>query len=75
MNFISSIISFDHWSIISIGDFHNERLTNIMIFFSRIGDTGALWIAITMIILLFGSTRIYGYFLALGLLISALLGE
>lgn len=75
MNPFSYIISFDYWSIASIGDFHKEWLNEVMIFFSRIGDSGAIWIALTLCILLFRSTRIYGYFLALWLLINAVLGE
>ena len=59
----------------AIQQIHTPWLDAIMIFFTRLGDDGILWIAIGVGFLFFKKTRRCGIYILLSLLLSALVGK
>ncbi len=54
---------------------HNSVLTSVYRFFTVIGEAGAVWILIALILLCAKSTRKYGAILAVALLLCLILGN
>ena len=50
-------------------------LDAVMPFISKLGDGGAIWIALTLVLMLFRKTRRTGYMLALSLVLGLLIGN
>lgn len=59
----------------AIQQIHAPWLDTVMIFFTRLGDDGILWIALGVGFLLFKKTRRCGIYLLLSLLLSMLMGK
>lgn len=54
---------------------NSEVLAQLMIFFTRLGDKGLLWIVLTVLLLLHPKTRRGGVLLAVSLVMTAVLGN
>lgn len=59
----------------AIQQIHTSWLDAIMIFFTRLGDDGLLWIALGVGFLFFKKTRRCGIYILLSMLISMLVGK
>lgn len=59
----------------AIQQIHTPWLDAVMIFFTRLGDDGILWIALGVGFLFFKKTRRCGVYILLSLLLSALIGK
>ena len=58
-----------------IQGWHQDWLSNIMIFFSTIGNAGACWIVLCILLLLIPRTRKCGLTMALAMLLTLVLGN
>ena len=58
-----------------IQGWHTDWLSAIMIFFTKLGDEGFLWIAVSIVLLLFPKTRKCGVAMALSMLLTTILGN
>ena len=58
-----------------IQGWHHDWLSQIMIFFSTIGNAGACWIALCVVLLLIPRTRKCGLTMGIAMLVTVLLGN
>lgn len=65
------------WSILEFiqNNFRNPILDNVMKFFTKIGDIGAVWIAIAIVFLFIKKYRNTGIKIAVGLILVSILGN
>ena len=54
---------------------HSEWLNKIMQFFTALGDNGAVWIALTVILLIIPKTRKIGFYVAVALIVETIFNE
>ncbi len=69
------IESFDYGILNIFQQLHNELLTPVFRFFTVIGEGGAVWIAVGILLLCFQSTRKCGVTLLLSLLLCLIFGN
>lgn len=76
MNFYDMIFNFDN-SVLSWIQLHlrNEFLDSFFIFFTTIGNSGFIWIGITLLFLFIPKYRKCGIMLAISLLLCVFIGE
>lgn len=66
---------FDTLILEFINTIHNSVLDNIMVFITRLGDAGFIWIVIGILLIISKKYRKVGLILALALIIQSILGE
>ncbi|MEG2204468.1 MAG: phosphatase PAP2 family protein [Oscillospiraceae bacterium] len=73
MEFITALDTEILWLIQSVP--HGSGLDSLMIFLSRIGDGGAVWIALTAVLLISKKNRRIGMAMAMAMLLCFLVGN
>lgn len=63
------------WLLDALQTWHNPLLDTWMVFITRLGNAGAIWIALGLVLLIFKKTRPVGIQVLIVLLIGALIGN
>lgn len=63
------------WLLDALQTWHNPLLDTLMVFITRLGNAGAIWIALGLVLLIFKKTRPVGFQVLIVLLIGALIGN
>lgn len=72
---IERLLALDTAALDAIQGMRCAFLDAVMPFISKLGDGGAIWIALTLVLMLFRKTRRTGYMLALSLVLGLLIGN
>ena len=72
---IEWLLALDTAALDAIQGMRCAFLDAVMPFISKLGDGGAIWIALTLVLMLFRKTRRTGYMLALSLVLGLLIGN
>ena len=72
---IEWLLALDTAALDAIQGMRCAFLDAVMPFISKLGDGGAIWIALTLVLMLFRKTRRTGYMLALSLVLGLLIGR
>ena len=70
---IERLLALDTAALDAIQGMRCAFLDAVMPFISKLGDGGAIWIALTLVLMLFRKTRRTGYMLALSLVLGLLI--
>lgn len=70
---LDAILAADQAVLLFLQELRTPALTAVLRFFTHLGDSGAVWIALCVVLLLFRSTRRGGVELALSLAVTAIL--
>ena len=72
---IDRLLAFDTAALDAIQGLRCPFLDAVMPFISGLGDGGAVWIGLTLVLMLFRKTRKTGYMMALALVLGLLIGN